>query len=282
MASENRLPFDPDKVPDLIKQGKILVVRASTLSPVVPEPTATPNGRFVERAKQLFGEDFLGEEAIHVMEQKCQTEGIDVRFEIPQIGRFDASALHVGLTDAQLETAKADETRGRARLVVLRPEFMVVNGERKLLNLINLRDLFRKNKESGQFAYDNNPFGSGIIFYKQDWYNDQDFAQEGMKAGFGVPTKEVLRDSVSKTWDQQQSLLLPEEKRRESVETAWDTLLYYAVTGKKLLSSRRDWGNTRASSGHLVNVGDFDSNGLHVGGWHPGDSDPRIGVCPSR
>lgn len=271
MASENLLPFDPNKVPDLIKQGKIRVVGAPTV-PSAPEPVVIPSSRAVERAKQLLGEDFLGEEAIHMIEQKFQVAGVNVRFDIPR----------ANLMDPVVEAAKADEAHSRARLIVLRPEAMVVNGERKPLNLINLRELFRKDRRGREFAYDNNPFGNGTIFYKQDWYDGQDFAQESMRAGFGLPTKEVIRDSTSKTWDQQQSLLLPEENRREAVETAWDTLLYYSNTGKKLLTNRWDWGNSLTSLGYRVHVGVFDSNGLHVNDWYPSGSREDVGVCPSR
>lgn len=267
MASENQLPFDPNKAPDLIRAGKLRVV--TTIEPF------TGSIRSRERAKQLFGEDFLGVEAIHIMEEKCKGAGINVKFEIPQ---------NTELTDVLLEAARADKAKGKNRLVVLRPEFMLVNGERKPLNLLNLRDLFEQKRKNGLSAFDNNPFGSGAVFYKYDpdWYANQDFAKEPQKQGFGLPTKEVLGSSVGKTWKDQELLLEPGERRREPVEVAWDTLLYYAATGKKLLENKWDWTAGRASGGSLVGVGGFDSVGLNVDGWSPGAADPRIGVCPSR
>ena len=260
MANENLLPFDPNKVPDLIRQGEIRVVSTPTLPS--PEPAVVPTSRAVERAKQLFGEDFLGEEAIHLMEQKCQAAGINVKFEIPQSV----------LDNAILEEAKRDETKGRARLVVLRPESMTVDGERKSVTLVNLRDLFK----------DKNPFGQGKIFYDENWYDDQDFAKEPMKAGYGMPTKEVLTNPLISTWNMQQKLLEAGEKRREAVETAWDILLYYANTGKRSLVNYFDWGESLASTDNHVAVGSFDSNGLRVRKWVTEHTFEFIGVCPSR
>lgn len=287
MTNENLLPFDPNKVPDLIKQGKVKVITAP------PSPIVEPIGgiRSNERAKQLFGEDFLGEEAIHLMEQKCQAKGINVTFEIPQIGSFDSNGLRVGLSDEILDIAKADEATGRNRMVVLRPEFMTVDGERKPITLVNLRDLFKKEEQDPDNAnetnvtYDNNPFSDDedeAVFYDQDWYDDEEFAKQPLKAGFGLPTKEVLDDSLSKNWDEQQALLLSEERRREPIETAWDAILYYAATGKKILENTWDWTGQRTSGGYLVCVGDFGSDGLYVDGWHPGNANGLIGVCPAR
>src|SRR3989344_758770 len=203
MTNENLLPFDPNKVPDLIKQGKVKVITAP-LPPIV-EPIG--GIRSNEQAKQLFGEDFLGEEAIHIMEQKCQAEGINVTFEIPQIGSFDSNGARVGLSDEILRISKADEAAGRTRMVVLRPEFMTVDGERKPITLLNLRDLFKKEEQDPDNAnetnvtYDNNPFSDDedeAIFYDQDWYDDEEFAKQPLKPGFGLPTKEVIDDSLSK------------------------------------------------------------------------------------
>jgi len=286
MTNENLLPFDPNKVPDLIKQGKVKVITAP-LPPIV-EPIG--GIRSNEQAKQLFGEDFLGEEAIHIMEQKCQVKGINVTFEIPQIGSFDSNAFRFGLSDEILETAKADEATGRARMVVLRPEFMTVDGERKPVTLLNLRDLFRKEEQDPDDANeiivtDNNPFSDGAgeaIFYDQDWYDDEEFAKQPLRPGFGLPTKEVIDDSLSKKWGEQQALLLPEERRREPVEVAWDAILYYAATGKKVLKQTWDWTGQRASNGGLVYVGGFGSDGLGVRYWNPGNAGGGIGVCPAR
>ncbi len=235
------------------------------------EPMTPANGS-VERARQLFGENFLGVDAIHVMEEKCKAAGIDVKFVIPALGNFDTLGLNVGVSNELLETAKADEQRGRSRLIVLRPELMVVNRESKPITILSLRDLFK----------DKNPFGQGKLFYRQNWFENEDFAKEGLKPSIGLPTKEVLPESLSRKWDEQTPLLEPGEHRREAIETLWDSLLYYSATGKKVLEQHLDWGQTRASGGRLVSVGNFDSDGVFVFRLSPGYSDSVLGVCPSR
>lgn len=262
------LPFDPNQVPQLLKEGRMRVVKPGA-GPITPTPI-TPDrpvnaDRRAEKAKQLFGEDFLGEEAIHKMEEKFKAAGVDVIFNIPQVV--------FPLDERQLEAAKQEAQNGRARMVVLRPETMVVNGQRKPITLLGFRDLFKDHT---------NPFGSEKVFCGQTWYETEDFAKHPMEPGFGLPTKEVLRDSLNKNWNNQQSLLQPGEERREVIETVWDTVLYYAATGKKVLENHWDWGKTSSSDGLLVSVGNFDSGGLYVGRWGPANQAPDLGVCPSR
>ncbi len=286
LMGDEILRLKPTQVVDLVKQGEMEVLSRKPQ----PESPVSGNGQ-TEKAKSLFSENFLGEEAIHVMEQKCQAKGINVTFEIPHIGSFDSNGLRVGLSDEILETAKADEATGRDRMVVLRPEFMTVDGERKPITLLNLRDLFRKEEPNPDDAnetyvtYDNNPFSDvkgEAIFYDQDWYNDEEFAKKPLKAGFGLPTREVIPDSLSKKWGEQQALLLSEERRREPIEVAWDAILYYAATGKKVLEKTWDWTDSSTSDGSLVRVGGFDSDGLGVNDWGPEGSRSNVGVCPSR
>lgn len=242
-------------------QEELLVpAEASDLPPIAP----ATGEKGLEKAKKLFGEDFLGEEAIHLMEQKCQASGINVKFEIPKAGNI--------LTDEMLKLLQEDKKNGRERLVSMHPEFMTVNGKGKPVNLLNLRELFNRT----------NPFGNGAVIYNQNWYSNEDFAKQSLKAGFGLPTKEVLADSTSKTWDKQQTLLLKGERRREAIEVLWDGILYYATTGKKLLEDKYDWTQTRTSDGRLVDVGAFASGGLVVDLWDPGSSRSGLGVCPSR
>ena len=255
--AEEILRLPQDQVKDMVKKGSIEVVTTPKVEPVV-----SPGG-LTEKARLLFGEDFLGEEAIRIMEEKCQAAGITVEFEIPRLGAVDTSAL---------QSFESDKAKGRERLAVLRPEIMIAYGQRKPITILNLRELFG-NK---------NAFGDGRIFYRQTWYNDESFAKEPQKASFAFPTKEILPDSLDQTWIDQRNLLEPGERRREAVETLWDSILYYAATGKKILKSHWDWGETRASDGRLVCVGLWASDGLDVVSYSPDHSYSRLGVCPSR
>ncbi len=276
------LRLQPGVVINEIRAGVIEVISTPKPSEAPRVEPATRPG--TEKAKALFGENFLGEEVIHVMESKFKAAGVNVKFEIPT-DRFPYS-------DTDVEKAKQDEARGRGRLIVLRPEFMTVKkggkDVKKPVNIINLRELFKKEKKNvlGQVTevtYDNNPFGSGTVFYNQNWYNkDEDFATLSLKPGYAMPTKEVVNDSRSKDWNTQQALLEPGERRREANEVVWDTLLYYGATGKKILEKDYDWTSSRASDGRLVSVGYFASAGLRLSHWNPSDSNAYLGVCPSR
>lgn len=261
--SETILRLKPEQVIQEIQNGQIEVVRSNL------RPAETPRAEAVgvERAKGVFGENFLGEEAIHVMEAKLKKAGVDVKFEIP--------TTNFPYTEADIEKARQDESRGRGRMVVLRPEWMFVKERnkdiKKPVNILNLRALLK----------DKNPFGSGVIFYNQGWYNDQDFAKQPLTAGYAMPTREIITGSTSTTWNDQQNLLEPGERRREANEAVWDTILYYASTGKKVLETRWDWTAT-ASDDDLVYVGYFGSDGLYVDYRPPSYPLPYIGVCPSR
>ena len=278
------LPFDPNLVPQLLKEGRMKIVGA-TQTPSHPEnPKTEIHGSVVERAKAIFGEDFLGEEAIHLMEDKLKTAGIDVRFEIPDPNTFPYS-------QQDIEQAKQDDAKDRARMLVLRPSWMVVKEKgqdvRKPINILNLRELFKKEARNKLgmvtgVTYDRNPFGSGAVFYKQDWYDEQDFAKAQLDSGYSLPTKEVLPNSTSMTWHNQQNLLEPGERRRGAVEVVWDEILYYARTGKKVLPNRWDWTKTQTSDGRLVHVGAFASDGLRVARWDPDETHSNLGVVPSR
>lgn len=274
------LRLGKDTVISEVHSGTIKVV-SQIISPEPPKVEPSKHGS-LEKTKRLFGENFLGEDAIHIMENKFKTAGIEVKFEIPN--------LIFPYSEANIEKARQDENRDRSRMIVLRPEWMIIRegrqNVRKQVNILNLRELFKKeNRHQGQvisITYNNNPFGSDAVFYDQDWYDDQDFAKQALKPGYAMPTREILDDSRSKNWDEQQTLLESGERRREANETVWDTLLYYASTGKKILESDYDWTQTRTSDGDLVLVGYFGSNGLGLSSWRRSDSDDDLGVCPSR
>lgn len=273
---EHLVTFPPGTSAKLIEDGKMTVLS----TPRVEVPSIDPR---VEKAKALFDENFFGEEALHTFEEKCQSKGIKVSFEIPQ------TPLH--LNEAQLKFAKDEEQEGKDRMVVFRPEWMVVDGERKPVNILTLRELFKQettesdpddpSKTETVISYDNNPFGEGPVFWDSDWFDEEDFAQEPLKPGYGLPTKEVIPDSWSKTWEDQNSLLGEGEHRREAVEAVWDSLLYYAATGEKILEDRWDWTNSLTSVQRRVFVY-WGSAGLSVSGWNPGIPDPSFGVCSSR
>ena len=276
---EHVVTYPPGSLAEFVKDGRWAVTTTPTIETQleVDDPKA-------EKARNIFGEDFFGKEAIHTFEEKCRAKGIAVSFEIPRV------PMH--LDERQLKAAKAEEAEGKERMVTLRPEWMVVNGERKPVNILTLRDLFEQEttrpdpKKPGQtetvVTYDNNPFGDGPVFRGiRGGIEGDNFAHEQMKPGYGLPTKEAIPDSWDKTWNDQQQLFGKGEKRREAVETVWDSLIYYAVTGEKVLADRWELTNSQTSDGLNRVVVRWLSAGLTVHYWHPGVPLSDIGVCSS-
>lgn len=280
MASE-LLPFDPNKVSDLIKQGKIKVVSAPS-APIATTPTEGPAiaDRMMERAKDLLGKDFLGLEAVRAMGVSLRAVGVNVEFGLDNIPPLDCN-------ERDLEVAKQN-----GEMLDLRIPLQRVNGQEEGITMMNFRELFRQDP-TGNIA---------TLFYSfrpdaSDWYPTEDFAKLAgeIKLEWSFVKKEVLNGSTSKTWNQQENLLKKYGEdsqrkgasrtnigRRTAMEVVWDTLLYYTNTGERLLDGKYDWTKSFASYGRLVLVGAFVSGGLGVYRWSPGRSHPRLGVCPSR
>lgn len=228
------------------------------------------------RARQIFGEDFLGEEAVCVLEKKCRSKGIGVEFEIPQHTQIDLLSL---------ENARRDQVSGKPRFVSLNPEWMIVQEDgkdiRKPVDIINLRALFKREGD-GTISYDNNPFGSGEVFDKQDWYDTKDFAKQQLRARYSFPTKGIIPGSVNKTWIDQCALFEPGERRREAVEAVWETLLYYANTGKNIFDDNNwDWTNSQTPICSRVDIGSH-GHGIHLSTWSLIMNDYNLGAYSSR
>jgi len=262
-----------------LESGLMTVRPAKTASIYSKEEGKSP--LLMEKAKDVFGEDFLGTKAIKQMEQKCKAKGINVVFESPTVP--------FPYTQEYLTTAKEEATTGRERFFSTRPSWMIHNGVKKKVTILNLRELFKTEKTTTKdgkttitTAYDNNPFGDGAVFYSSTWFdNDEDFANKQLQAGFAMPTKEAVPGSTKKTYDQQVGLLQTGERRRSAVETVWDSLAYYSHTGNKVPSTVADWTESLTSGGNRVGVW-FNADGMRVYYWGPTESLPYIGVCASR
>lgn len=237
--------------------------------------SAKSQDRMVERAKEILGIDFLGVEAVRAMEAKLKAKGVNAEFSL------DVPPLPYSEKD--LELAKQN-----GEMLVLRPNGMKVNGARTDLTIMNFRQLF-----------DQDPVGSGThAIYPNTWHNNEVFATgpADIFMKWALVKKEVLPNSKNKTYTDQDGVLVAYQdelvnkgannntivRRRTAFESMWDTMLYYTNTGQKLLPNIYDWTQTKTSGGSLVNVGDFDSNGLNLGSWNPSFSNALLGVCPSR
>lgn len=281
MTNENLLPFDPNKVPDLIKTGRIKVVTAPTVPVAIsaPEQTGTSDP-MIERAQRILGKDFLGPKSVIFMQKKLNAVGVDVEFNIDSL-----PPIPYDEQDLQLASQNGE-------MLVLRAGAQRLNGTEEQITVMNFRELFRRDPNS-KLDTPFYSFRSGA----NDWYPSENFAaQPGeIQLGWALVKKDVLANSKNKKWDKQEELLRKygeelEKKgatntqvsRRTAMEVTWDTMLYYVHAGEQLLPGVYDWTKSRASHGYLVYVGHFDSRGLRVGRWYPEDADEGIGVCPAR
>lgn len=224
-------------------------------------------------AKEIFGKDFLGPEAIE------KTFGINLSYEeLKQVEQ-------IPFTLEDLEQAKK-----LGMMLVLRVSH---DKENKPLTINQIRIIFAGEDKLG----DPSKKKSKLIFSQHGdsscWYKDEVFANSAVaNFGWGLVKKEVLPESLGKNWDDQEEVIKKWAEanninrktihRRTPIEVAYDTLLYYGANRETLLEKTYDWTSAGSSAGDLVYVGYFDADGLCV------DHDTRdsrytnLGVCPSR
>ncbi len=131
------------------------------------------------------------------------------------------------------------------------------------------------------------------LFYNQDWYNNEQFANETLNGiDWGIVKKELLDETRSKNWDEQQEILKQwaeahnvDEKfvrRRTPIKVVYDVLAYFQARNQRILEKDSDWTSVQSSDGLFVSVGDFHSVGPNVYYVTRDDRNSNSGVCPAR
>jgi len=225
-------------------------------------------------AREIFGKDFLGPEAVKT------TFGVELMPEELQ------EVENIPFTREELEQAKQ-----LGMMLVLRIPKLGEGKTERPLTIDSARELFAKGDTLG----DPKKKKQKVFYGKkgESWYDNEKFAtQDTPKLGWGLVMKSVLPESLSKNWDQQEEILKKWAKdnkidpalvkRRTPIEIAYDTLIYYGANKESLLGNRYDWTGVQSSDGSFVNVGGFDSGGLSVRRDARGRTGSDLGVCPSR
>ncbi|MBF8280358.1 MAG: AAA 5 protein [Candidatus Magasanikbacteria bacterium] len=266
----------------------------------------------LERAAEIMGSDFLGQEAVEA------TFGIKLDTkEIPEIP-FSEADLELAKELGQFLVLRVDKTSDHAPLTM------------KKMNKL-LGDKFEKGKK-------------GKVLYKVDWYpNEKFYKTDTSEVRWALTSKENIPNSTSKNYLQQTQELVryvidevfkdsaarPQEyqdaideferyyaqnfqgksdseiqvllessdwpkyaqklgdlkinqlTRQSPTEVLYDLLMYFE-TNSRLLEDKFTWTNRRSSGGGLVLVGRFDAGGALVSDRAPGDSDVGLGVSFSR
>ena len=222
-------------------------------------------------AKEIMGKDFLGPEAVET------TFGIKLSDE--ELEQVE----NIPFTPEELEQAKE-----LGMMLVLR---IPHDKDKKPLTLNRIREIL-----AGEDKLGDPQKKKSKLFYRQPgdgWYKDETFATDSvMDFGWGLSKKEVLEESLSKNWDEQEEILkkwaeennidLKTIRRRTPIEATYDTMLYYGANKETLLEGTYDWTSVQSSGGGFVDVGGFDSDGLDVSCDSRGNRDSGLGVCPAR
>jgi hypothetical protein len=225
------------------------------------------NGVSIESvAEEIFGADFIGEEAIRFMEDKLKEAGINVQFFTDDV------ALSCSIE--QLEEARREKGTDRKRFLVMRPSRVSFEDE--------------QGKYDGPITYailkrllKGDPFhNKGSLILNQRWHEKEPFLNEPLQPGYAMPTTEPLPSSIYISRDEQEKLLKTGEERRKVIEILWDTIAYYASTGKRLLKDKYDWSSTKIWGDKWMIVGTFRNYGVYMEG--DGTKNTDLGICPTK
>ena len=119
------------------------------------------------------------------------------------------------------------------------------------------------------------------FYYKKSDYGQQKYAiEERVACRWYLIRKSILPDSISKSFDQQLTLLSVKEEVPRSCEMAYALVIYHLVRGQKLFSDKYARCSDLSSSGDRVGV-DFCDGWLYIGLWRDGAGDD-IGLASSR
>ncbi|HSD10538.1 MAG TPA: hypothetical protein VLF14_06125 [Candidatus Binatia bacterium] len=121
----------------------------------------------------------------------------------------------------------------------------------------------------------------------EPWYARESFAtEETCRPGWALVDKGPSSRSRNLCYPEQDEELQNRShllglplRRRTAVEIVYDTLLYAAVRGERLLEADWDWSSSATSDGGFVTVGQFDEQGLHLVGYSQAVRFDSLGVC---
>lgn len=234
-----------------------------------PETELTSESVELKEVREIFKEDFLGiNEAENFTGAKLTEKEKKVA-----LAKWQEKIKEQNITKEDLERLKKE-----GFMVVYRSDKILLGEEEKPITVNTLRNKFSE------------------LFYRkpgEGWYDDEKFAKEGkIESGWSIVKKEILDESKSKDWNEQEKVLKKwakehnvDEKfvrRRTPEEITYDILNYYKTHDKRILENDWDWTAVQSSAGSPVTVGNFASDGLHVAWSSRGRSSSHFSVCPSR
>ena len=174
-----------------------------------------------------------------------------------------------GITYTEKQLAKFGETVPAQEILEWCRDnnFMLVAGPNRPTSLLEIRTM--KN---------------GYFYFKEGgWYADQKFAQgDKVETKWYMIRKEIVPESTSKNWSEQQALISDVETVPNSAEFTWAITTYKAVRGVYLFGGIYARTSSLDSDGILVRVGLFDDKGLIVVNRWGGNRNSILGLSVAR
>lgn len=216
----------------------------------------------LDEARAILGGDVLGPEQVRAA-----------------FGCIPKTAVPFEFTRAQLQAARA-----AGEMLVLRVAHLSDNTALTLLELV------------GRFpqAFDQRLLRQAGYQLKDDWGIELEplAATETCAVEWALVRKQILDDSRNLAYDEQAAVLqryaetlhIPAAavRRRTAIEAVYDTVLYFAARGVRLLENAWDWSASRTVDGGYLNVGGFGSSGMQVLSYSTAVRHGALGVCPTR
>ena len=122
------------------------------------------------------------------------------------------------------------------------------------------------------------------LFYGHEdaWYNNEQFAKDKGKAGWYLIRKDIVPNSFSETWQEQQALLAKNEEVPTARVMVYTIIGHYLAKGERLFKDVYVRCSDISSGGHRVDVGYFGVGGLCVYDSRDGSRSGSIGLSVSR
>ena len=118
------------------------------------------------------------------------------------------------------------------------------------------------------------------------WFAREPFALETCRLGWALVEKQPFSQSRNLSYPEQEEELRKRSerlgaklRRRTAVEIVYDTLLYAAARGERLLDTDWDWSSSPTSDGGFVTAGQFDDRGLRLLGYSQAVRFDSLGIC---
>jgi MoxR-like ATPase len=295
LAASQRRPLDPTATP-----------APATAAPRAPgAPEMLLSGTIIEqmdKGREIFGKNFLGPEQIE------KAFGFKVRSEsIPEIP----------FSEAELREAKRLN-----QFLVLRVDKTPTGETLNMKQMLGALEAKVKAEGKGKVLYDTGWYSGEDFFTKEaprtGWalvggellevtkgknYLQQTeelakYLETEVFKGRAIPPafqeaieelkkskkdiERLIRDDWEEAAKRLADLKLNKLTRQTMPELMYDVMMQFRNNDNRLLESPYAWTVSRSSDGGLVDGGNFDSGGMFVNWWRPGDGVGRLGVLFSR